>query len=67
MCAVTDDYIGRVVETGSDTKVGRWSYIHLIGKHGCNIIVVLVYQVCNQLANNVGDRTAFAQQLSLLR
>jgi exonuclease III len=67
MCAVTDDYVGRVVETGSDTAMGRWSFIRLLGKHGRNIIVVSVYQVCNQQANAVGDRTAFAQQLAILR
>jgi hypothetical protein len=30
-------------------------------------MVVSVYQVCKQNASTVGDRTAFAQQLSLLR
>jgi hypothetical protein len=30
-------------------------------------MICSVYQVCNQNANTVGDRTAFAQHLSLLR
>jgi hypothetical protein len=67
MCAVTDDYVGRVMESGSDTKMGRWSYIRLLGKYGRQIVVVSVYQVCNQHANTTGDRTAFAQQSSLLQ
>jgi hypothetical protein len=67
MSAVTDDYVGRVVETGSDTEMGRWSFIRMLGKHGRQIILVSAYQVCKQQANRVGARTAFAQQLSLLR
>jgi exonuclease III len=67
MCAVADDYVGRVVETGSDSEMGRWSFVRLMGKNGLFIVVISVYQVCNQQANTVGDRTAFAQQLSLLR
>jgi hypothetical protein len=66
MCTVTDDYVGRVVKTGSDKEMGRWSFVQLLGKHGRNIMVVSAYQVCNQQAARVGDRTAFAQQLSLL-
>jgi hypothetical protein len=67
MTAVTDNYVGRVIETGSDRDMGRWSYTCLLGKHGRIIVVVSVYQVFNQQASTVGDRTAFAQQLSLLR
>jgi hypothetical protein len=67
MTIATDNYVGRVVETGSDIEMGRWSYQRLLGKNGRKIIVVSVYQVCNQNANRVGARTVFAQQLSLLR
>jgi exonuclease III len=67
MPVVTDDFVGPVTETGSDIEMGRWSYQRLLGKQGRNIIVVSLYQVCNQQANNVRDRTAFAQHLSLLR
>ena len=67
MSAVTDDHSGRVVETGSDRDMGRWSYTRLMGKQGRFIMVVSVYQVCNQQASSIGDRTAFAQQQSLLR
>ena len=67
-CSIaTDNYVGRVVETGSDNEMGRWSFIRMLGKHGRQIVLVSAYQVCNQRANQVGDRTAFAQQLSLLR
>jgi hypothetical protein len=34
MTAVTDDYVGRVMEMGSDSEMGRWSYLRLLGKHG---------------------------------
>jgi exonuclease III len=67
MSIITDDYIGRVIETGRNIEMGRWSYQRLLEKHGQNIILVSLYQVCNQQANNVGNRTAFVQQLSLLR
>ena len=67
MSAVTDNYIGRVVETGSDSEMGRWSYTRLQCKHGRTIMIVSAYQVCNQQENSAGEKTAFAQQLSLLR
>jgi hypothetical protein len=67
MTGVTDDYAGRVVETGSDVEMGRWSYTRMLGKNGRSIIIVSACQVCNQQANTTGNRTAFAQQLSLLR
>jgi hypothetical protein len=67
MTMVSDDYVGRVVESGSDSEMGRWSYVRMLGKHGRHIVVVSVYQVCNQQENTAGDRTAFAQQVSLLR
>jgi exonuclease III len=66
MTAVTDDYVGRVVETGSDKDMGRWSYIRMLGQHGRQIVVVSAYQVCNQQGNQAGDRTAYAQQKSIL-
>ena len=67
MSAVTNDFVGRVVETGSDAAMGRWSFTRLLGKHGRHIVMVSVYQVCNQQATTAGNRTAYAQQLSLLR
>jgi hypothetical protein len=59
--------MGSVMETGSDRDIGCWSYTRLLGKHGRNIIMCSVYLVCNQQASTVRDRTAFAQQLLLLR
>ena len=67
MAVVTDDLIGRAVETGNDSNMGYWSFIRLLGKHGCHIVVASVYQVCNQQAQSAGARTAFARQLSILR
>jgi hypothetical protein len=66
MTAVTDDYVGRVVETGSDKDMGHWSYIRMSGQHGRQIVVVSAYQVCTQQGNQAGDRTAYAQQKSIL-
>lgn len=66
MCAVTDNYVGRVVESGSDKELGRWSFTRVLGKHGRHIVIVSAYQVCDQREKDAGPRTAFAQQLSLL-
>jgi exonuclease III len=62
MSVVTNNYVGRVRETGSNSKMGGLSFVCLMGKHGRNIVIV-----CNQNANTVIDRMAFIQQLSLLR
>jgi hypothetical protein len=62
---VTNNYTGRVTGTGSDTGLGRWSYLKILGSKGRTIILATVYQVCNQ-GHQVGSRTAHAQQTSLL-
>jgi exonuclease III len=67
MVAVTDDYVGRVTEIGSDREMGRWSYIRLLGKRGRNIVIASVYNVCLHHGTRIGDRTAHAQQVGILR
>jgi exonuclease III len=57
MSVVTDDYLGRVVEIGSDPEMGRWSFTCMFGRHGRQIVLVSVYQVCNQQASPVGATT----------
>lgn len=37
MCAVTDNYVGRTIEVGSNKDMGRWSFVRMLGKHGRNI------------------------------
>jgi hypothetical protein len=67
LIAVTNDYVGRIVKTGSNNQMGRWSYTWLLGKQGHQIVIVPAYQVCNQQGSQVGDLTAYAQQQSLLQ
>jgi hypothetical protein len=52
---VTDDYVGRVTESGSDLEMGRWSYIRILDKNGRNIIILSAYQVCQQQEETAGD------------
>ena len=66
LVAVTDDYVGRAALIGSDPELGRWSFIKLLGKRGRGIIVVSIYKVCQQDSTRCGDRTAYAQQMSIL-
>jgi exonuclease III len=61
---VTDKYTGRVTSYGSDTELGRWSFIKILGK-GRTIILATVYQVCD-IQGQAGSRTAHTQQVSLL-
>jgi exonuclease III len=55
MTAVTNDHVGRVVASGSDKEMGRWSWIRMLGKNGRQVVVVSAYQVCAQRANHTGD------------
>jgi hypothetical protein len=62
---LTDKYTGRVTGTGDDSSLGRWSYIEILGR-GRTILLVTVYNVCQQHGNQAGSRTAHTQQASLL-
>jgi exonuclease III len=66
MTLVTDNYTSRVKSMGHDSALGRWSYTFMTGRHGRIIILVTVYNVCNQPSNRSGSRTAHTQQHSLL-
>ncbi len=67
MTAVTDNYVGRVTEIGSDKEMGRWSYVRVLGRRGRNIVIASVYNVCVHHGHKIGDRTAHAQQVGILR
>jgi hypothetical protein len=58
----------RILQQGADS-FGRWSYFVLSGKHGRNIVIMSVYQVCQQQSTSAGrirTLTATAQQTSML-
>jgi hypothetical protein len=39
---VMDKYTGQVTSTGSDTELGLWSYVKILGKQGRTIILVTI-------------------------
>jgi hypothetical protein len=61
-----DNFNGRISKSGRDSKYGRWSYFQTRGRHGRTIIVVTIYQVCNQTVASAGTMTACLQQHTLL-
>jgi hypothetical protein len=61
-----DNFTGRISKSGRDSKYGRWSYFQTRGRHGRTIIVVTIYQVCNQTVASAGTITACLQQHTLL-
>ncbi len=63
---VTDKYTSTITGMGNDEMLGRWSYVEILGKHGRKIMLVTVYNVCNQQNKKAGARTAHTQQVSLL-
>jgi hypothetical protein len=61
-----DNFTGRIIETGRDPNFGRWSYFKTAGRNGRTIIVVTIYQVCQQDVTTSGVTTACTQQHTLL-
>jgi hypothetical protein len=61
-----DNFTGRISGSGRDSKYGRWSYFQTRGRHGRTIIIVTIYQVCNQAVASAGTMTACLQQHTLL-
>jgi hypothetical protein len=61
-----DNFTGRVSGTGRDHKYGRWSFFKTRGRNGRTIIVVTIYQVCQQTVASAGISTACQQQHTLL-
>ena len=63
---ITDNLIGRYHSSTSDTTLGRWSVIHMTLPRNQILTIVCCYQVCDQHLSQVGPKTAFSQQWSLL-
>jgi hypothetical protein len=60
-----DNFTGRVSGTGCDTKYGWWSFCKPRGRNGPTIIVVTIYQVCQQTVASAGSSSACQQQHTL--
>jgi len=56
----------RLHSSGSDA-LGRWVHQTYTGRNGCQVTIVVAYQVCNKTPSQRGRTTAAAQQESLLR
>jgi hypothetical protein len=61
-----DNFTGRIYKTGRDEKFGCWSFFKTNGQNGRSIVVIIVYQVCNQPVDSVGITTACKQQHLIL-
>jgi hypothetical protein len=61
-----NNFTGRISGFGRDSKFGRWSDFKTRGRQGRTIIVVTIYQVCNQAVALAGSTTACLQQHTLL-
>jgi len=57
---------GRVIHSGSDPLLGRWSYLEFIGKNNQHLIILSGYRVCNQQFD-AASQTVTAQQIRLLQ
>lgn len=64
---VTNHTSGRFHSSTNDTNLGRWSITHLNISNSKILTIICAYQVCKQMLSNVGSKTAYAQQWSLLR
>ncbi len=58
-------WASRVIASGTDTLLGRWSYLELVGQKGKRLIVASAYRVCPQQFDATA-MTATAQQTRLL-
>jgi len=61
-----DPWTSRVVQRGSDTPLGRWSFLEFLGKDNKRLIVVSGYRVGNQKFD-AASNTVMAQQMRLLQ
>jgi len=58
-------WASRVIQSGTDEILGRWSYLEFVGKNDKRLIVLSAYRVCPQLFDAT-SLTATAQQTRLL-
>jgi len=56
----------RIIARGTDTPLGRWSYMEFVGKVNKRVIIISAYQVCHQKFDATTD-TASAQQTRILQ
>jgi len=61
-----DPWTSRIVNTGSDTLLGQWTYQEFLGKNNKHVIVLSGYHVCNQKFD-AASNTVSAQQICLLQ
>jgi hypothetical protein len=61
-----DNFTGRIYETGRDSQYGRWSYFKVSGQNARSIVILTVYQVCQQPEEFTMDTTTCKQQNILL-
>ena len=52
----------KLLEKGSDTKLGRWSWMQFRGRHGTKVLVITAYQVSQTSAQGLGMVTFYIQQ-----
>jgi len=66
MLLTLDPWTSRVIDRGTDSTLGRWSYMEFVGKQNKRVIVVSGYRVCNQKFDATSNTTT-AQQMRLLQ
>ena len=52
----------KLLEKGSDTKVGCWSWMQFRGRYGTMVLVITAYQVSQMSAQGLGMDTFYMQQ-----
>jgi exonuclease III len=62
---IANDLVGRVIDTDSDS-LGRWTITNLACRNNQTLSIINIYQVVHDNAATTGDKTAYAQQWSLL-
>ena len=60
---VVGKWVGRIIDSGNDARLGRWTWQTLRGD--TNLTIITVYRVCQEKGNS-GELTAHAQQSALL-
>ena len=53
-------WVGRIMESGSDHELGRWSWQTFKGD--TNLTIITAYRPCKGTVDGVGDKTVYMQQ-----
>jgi len=59
-------WTSRIINHGSDTILGRWTYQEFLGRNNKHVVVISGYRVCNQKFD-AASNTVTAQQIRLLQ